>query len=103
MDQKTGTPPEVVSEAPKAKAAKKKAPKRKPKRKIADGKKGRTTHERAKFPRHSVEKALRIPRAIIEQNAGKDCTDRESAKFVGVGFAGPYAVEISPAIKYGFL
>ncbi len=57
----------------------------------------------AKFPRHSVEKALRIPKAIIDQNAGRDCTKRESAKFVGVGFNGPYQVEISSAIKYGFL
>ncbi len=44
-----------------------------------------------------------IPRAIIDQNAGKECTDGESAKFVGVGFNGPYRVEISSAIKYGFL
>lgn len=57
----------------------------------------------AKFPRHSVEKALRIPRAIIEQNAGKECLESESAKYVGVGFNGPYRVEISSAIKYGFL
>jgi hypothetical protein len=57
----------------------------------------------AKYPRHAVEKALRIPKAIIDQNAGKECTDRESAKYVGVGFNGPYRVEISSALKYGFL
>ena len=57
----------------------------------------------AKFPRHSVEKALRIPRGIIDQNAGKDCSDREAAAFTGVGFAGPFSVELSSAIKYGFL
>jgi hypothetical protein len=57
----------------------------------------------AKFPRHSVERALRIPRSIIEQNAGKECTDRDAAKYVGVGFNGPFRVEISSAIKYGFL
>ena len=56
-----------------------------------------------KYPRHSVDKVLRIPRAILEQNAGKDCTDREVAKFVGVGFGGPVKVEISSALKYGFL
>ena len=56
-----------------------------------------------KYPRHSVDKVLRIPRAILEQNAGKDCTDREVAKFVGVGFGGPIKVEISSALKYGFL
>jgi hypothetical protein len=46
-----------------------------------------------------VDKVLRIPRAILEQNAGKDCTDREVAKFVGVGFGGPVKVEISSALK----
>jgi hypothetical protein len=50
-----------------------------------------------------VDKALRIPRAIIEQNAGHDCTDAEGADFVGVGFNGPYKVEVSSSIKYGFL
>ncbi|MCR6737124.1 MAG: hypothetical protein NVV83_24860 [Afipia sp.] len=57
----------------------------------------------AKFPRHTVEKALRIPRAIIDQNAGHDCTEQESAAFVGVGYNGPYRVEISSSLKYGFL
>jgi len=57
----------------------------------------------AKFPRHGVNKVLRIPKAILEQNAGKDCTDREASEFVGVGFGGPMQLEISSAIKYGFL
>jgi len=39
---------------------------------------------------------------VLEQNAGKDCTDREVAKFVGVGFGGPVKVEISFGVKYGF-
>jgi hypothetical protein len=59
---------------------------------------------RAKYPRHSVEKALRIPKAIIEQNAGKACTPKEAAAFLGAtSAAGPFAVEISSAMKYGFL
>ncbi len=58
---------------------------------------------KAKYPRHSIEKVLRIPRAILEQNAGKECSEKESAKFVGVGYAGPYQLEISSAIKYGLL
>lgn len=57
----------------------------------------------AKYPRHAVDKALRIPKAILEQNAGKPCTVAESAKFLGVGAAGPYQVEVSSGIKYGFL
>lgn len=61
-------------------------------------------NSKAKFPRHSVTKALRIPRAILEQNAGKVCTPAEAAKFVGLGGpGGPFSVEISSAIKYGFL
>lgn len=57
----------------------------------------------AKYPRHAIDKALRIPRAILEQNAGKECTVKESAGFLGVGAAGPYTVEVSSGIKYGFL
>lgn len=57
----------------------------------------------AKFPRHDVQKALRIPRAILEQNAGKNCSEEEAAKFVGVGYNGPFKVEISSSLKYGFL
>lgn len=55
-----------------------------------------------KYPRHPVERALRIPRAIIDQNAGKECTDAESARYVGVGLNGDYKVEISSSLKYGF-
>ena len=57
----------------------------------------------AKFPRHSVSKALRVAKAILEQNAGKPCTPSEAAAFVGVGKGGPFNVEISSGIKYGFL
>jgi hypothetical protein len=57
----------------------------------------------AKYPRNSVEKSLRIPRAILEQNAGKPCSVRDSAKFLGVGATGPYNVEVSSGVKYGFL
>lgn len=57
----------------------------------------------AKYPRHSLEKTLRIPRAILDQNAGKTCTDQQSAAFVGVGYNGPYQSEIGSAKKYGLL
>ncbi len=79
-------------------------------------KKGRRSGRRAKarrgrptvagassFPRHSVQKALRVPRAIFEQHAGKACSDREAAQFCGVKLSGPFGVEISSALKYGFL
>jgi len=54
---------------------------------------------RAKYPRHSVDRALRIPKAIVEQNAGKPCTPEQAAAFLGVGSKGPFAVEIGSAIK----
>jgi len=62
-----------------------------------------TKTARAKYPRHSVERALRIPKAILEQNAGKACTPQQAAAFLGVGSKGPFAVEIGSATKYGFL
>lgn len=57
----------------------------------------------ANYPRHVVDKALRIPRGILDQNAGKACTVEEAAKFLGVGVNGPFRVEVSSSIKYGFL
>src|SRR5437016_4803614 len=63
----------------------------------------RTKGTRAKYPRHSIEKALRIPKAILEQNAGKACTTEQAAAFLGVGSKGLFAVEIASATKYGFL
>jgi hypothetical protein len=57
-----------------------------------------------KYPRHSLEKALRIPKAILDQNAGKDCSDEDTATFLGMKYnRGPYAIEISSAIKFGLL
>jgi hypothetical protein len=62
------------------------------------------TITRAKYPRHSVERALRIPKAILEQNAGKPCTPEEAAVLLGGTSAkGPFAVEIASATKYGLL
>ena len=34
------------------------------------------------YPRYSLEKALRIPRGILEQNAGKECTDEQSVSIL---------------------
>ncbi len=59
---------------------------------------------KAKFPRHSVAKAIRIAQAILDQNAGKACSRADAARFLGLSSpAGPFGVEISSAIKYGFL
>jgi hypothetical protein len=63
-----------------------------------------TTSTRAKYPRHSVERSLRIPKAILEQNAGRPSTPEEAAGYLGVGSSkGPFSVEIASATKYGFL
>lgn len=56
------------------------------------------------YPRHSVEKALRIPKAILDQNAGKECSIDDAAKYLGLNSPhGPFGVEISSASKFGFL
>jgi len=66
-------------------------------------KKSKTTAQ-AKYPRHTLEQSLRIPRGILEQNAGRECSDQESATFAGLKYnRGYYTVEIGSAIKYGLL
>jgi hypothetical protein len=87
-------------ESPKAPAKPAKTAKKKGKKR---SKKRKTLSKPAAYPRHSVDKALRIPKAILEQNAGKECTVAESAAFLGVGSHGPYHVEVSSGLKYGFL
>jgi hypothetical protein len=57
-----------------------------------------------KYPRHSLEKVLRIPKAILDQNAGKECSEEDTATFLGIKYnRGPYALELSSAIKFGLL
>ena len=74
----------------------------KPPKKSTAAKPAALTSSKAKFPRHSVAKAIRIAQAILEQNAGKSCSRADAAKFLGLGSpAGPFSVEISSAIKYG--
>jgi hypothetical protein len=58
---------------------------------------------RGKYPRQSILNCIRIPQAIIDQNAGEACTDREGAGYAKIGWGGDIAVEISSAIKYGLL
>jgi hypothetical protein len=36
-----------------------------------------------KYPRHAIDKALRIPRALLDQNAGRECGERDAARFGG--------------------
>ncbi len=53
------------------------------------------------YPKHAISQCLRIPEAVLEQNAGKECTYREAAGFAGLGYTGQLGVEISSALKYG--
>jgi hypothetical protein len=89
----------------KNKKTAKKGAKKSVKKRVA--KKGKlspkTTGGNSNYPRHTVEKALRIPRAILEQNAGKECSQADSAKYCGVGYNGPFQVEISSSLKYGLI
>jgi hypothetical protein len=58
---------------------------------------------KVKYPKDSILDCLRIPQAIIDQNAGEACTDREGASYAKIGWTGEVAVEISSALKYGLL
>lgn len=61
-------------------------------------------HGIANYPRLTLEKALRIPKAIVEQNAGKDCTEEQAATFINVkSSSGPFQSELRSAIKFGLL
>ena len=62
-----------------------------------------TRGARVKYPKDSVLDCLRIPQAIIDQNAGEACSDREGAGFAKIGWTGETSVEISSALKYGLL
>src|SRR5262245_59998855 len=55
------------------------------------------------FPAHSLAECLRIPQAILDQNAGKECKDPDAAKFAALKYDGNAAREISSALKYGLL
>jgi len=55
------------------------------------------------FPKHAISKCLRIPQAILDQNAGNQCTDKEATRFAGIVYTGPLGVEIGSGIKYGLL
>lgn len=99
-----GAKPDDSSPAPAKQTAKKaRKPRRRRARRTAAGQSGRPTGAGAGYPRHAPRKALRIPRALLDQNAGRACTDREAAGFCGVKWGGPFSVELSSGLKYGFL
>ena len=42
------------------------------------------------YPKQPISKILRLPQAIIDQNAGKECTPKETAQYLGIGLTGPF-------------
>src|SRR6266511_1233306 len=104
---------EAASSSPSLATRRTTSPRRTPKRKASTKKRkpDRGTSSQstgssssAKYPRHSVERALRIPTAIYEQNGGRPATPQQAVEFSGGGsLSGPWRVEISSAKKYGFL
>jgi hypothetical protein len=95
---------EAVNDQPaKSKPPRKRKGRKKTRKRRSTAAAGATATSGAAFPRHAVKKALRIPKAILDQNAGRACTDREAVKFAGIAYHGPSRVEISSSIKYGFL
>ena len=104
--------PEAVSEdapqptaPPTRRAATKRSNKaRKPAKKSVAASRNAAAARQAKFPRHSVEKSLRVAQAIFDQNAGKPTSTEDAAKYTTGGKPnGPFNVEVSSGKKYGFL
>jgi hypothetical protein len=88
---------------PTAKKAAKKAAKA-PAKKAAAKTASTSRTNPAKYPRHAVERALRIPKAIYDQNGGNPATPGEAAKFAGgTSVSGAFTLEVSSSKKYGFL
>jgi hypothetical protein len=97
-EETTPTKRKTTARAKSKKATpKKKATQRK-------GSSGAAAAQAAKYPRHTVERALRIPKALYDQNGGKPATVAEAVVFTGAAaVSGPFRTEVSSAKKYGFL
>lgn len=95
-------PNENVKKETKPEATIKK-PVTKRKKSVAKKKPSTKKNTISKFPRHSLALALKIPEAVLEQNAGKSCTDREAAKYYGLAYNGPFQTHLSSALKYGLM
>ena len=56
------------------------------------------------YPRHTLEDALRIPKTIFDQNAGKITAEDKTATFFGLTKStGNFRLEISSSTKYGLI
>lgn len=61
------------------------------------------TRKGADFPSIPLEKCLRIPAAIIDQNAGKPTTSQQAATYLGIKYGAGYRLEASAASKFGLI
>src|SRR6266404_2931147 len=91
--------PEKQSKAKRGRA--KKAAKRKRGAAATGGRRGAAGQ--VPYPKDTLATCLRIPQAILEQNAGNACTPKEAAGYAKIGWTGGVGVEISSATKYGLL
>src|SRR5262245_40179752 len=96
-DEQGGTEEKATSTVESAKESqaseKKRAAKATPRKKVTKRKRKKTTpgkkaakataYAKPKFPRHTLARVLRFPSAILEQNSGRDTTDKEACGFVG--------------------
>jgi len=92
------------AKSPKDKARAKRTSKGKSKAKGPARSSSAAVGQQAKYPRHSVERALRIPQALYDQNGGQPATMAEAVRFAGgTSVSGAFKTEVSSAKKYGFL
>jgi hypothetical protein len=94
---------EVISTPPAKKPTRKKPSRKKKAATKKAAARGGARGAKVKYPKDSILDCLRIPQAIIEQNAGESCTDREGASYAKIGWTGEVSVKISSALKYGLL
>jgi len=86
------------------KQAAKKSPAKKSAARKLPAKKAAAPVAVAKFPRHDVISALRVPEALYKQNGGNPATAKEAVVFAGgTSLNGNWKLEISSSKKYGFL
>ena len=99
--EKTPKVIKLIPSEPKPTKEKRPRKRRRSKRRSRTSAQGATSG--SAFPKYPLSRCLRIPQAILEQNAGRDCKDREAAGFAKLSYNGDVAVEISSALKFGLL
>lgn len=104
VEQSAATMTAAKKSTTKKSAAKKSASKKAPAKKSVKKSAAKEAAAVAKFPRHDVEHALRIPEALYKQNGGQPATPKEAVIFAGgTSLNGNWQLELSSSKKYGFL